>query len=452
MNLLKKLSHTSYGSDRHTLLKLYRTLIRPVLDYGCSIYTYAPENRLSRLNTIQNTAVRISTGAFRTTPTVSLLNDASECPLDIRRQYISTSTYLNIKSNPDFNLKLEYMIPMHSLSVKFQSFLQQVEENNIKIHHLLVNPTPPWQSFNPIIDLSLTEFNKNLTNPIILKRHFLLLLDKYKEYSHIYTDGSKTKQFTGCAIIHDDISIPIALPSLCTILTAELYAIKSAITYSLDFSLNKVTVFTDSLSALLSIKNYRSKYSHPISLEIIELLQLFQNSTPILGWIPSHSQIHGNELADKIAKQAHLHLPLANIPIPLSDLKLHSKTLMHEVFQFSWSLIPSSNKLKRIKNTTSLWKTSEQLQRRSEVLLTRLRTGHSLLTHQFIFLKQPPPSCPECNIPLNIAHLLIDCPSYQNERSRLLNSNQLQVLLSDDPTHIDNVIKFLYSTKLDKKI
>ena len=38
LNLLKVLSHTSWGADRTTLLKLYRSLVRSKLDYGCIIY------------------------------------------------------------------------------------------------------------------------------------------------------------------------------------------------------------------------------------------------------------------------------------------------------------------------------------------------------------------------------------------------------------------------------
>ena len=37
LNLLKVLSHTSWGADRTTLFKLYRSLVRSKLDYGCII-------------------------------------------------------------------------------------------------------------------------------------------------------------------------------------------------------------------------------------------------------------------------------------------------------------------------------------------------------------------------------------------------------------------------------
>ena len=46
LNLLKVLSHTSWGADRTSLLKLYRSLVRSKLDYGCIIYMALHENHI----------------------------------------------------------------------------------------------------------------------------------------------------------------------------------------------------------------------------------------------------------------------------------------------------------------------------------------------------------------------------------------------------------------------
>ena len=46
LNLLKVLSHTSWGADRTTLLKLYRSLVRSKLDYSCIIYGSAQKSYL----------------------------------------------------------------------------------------------------------------------------------------------------------------------------------------------------------------------------------------------------------------------------------------------------------------------------------------------------------------------------------------------------------------------
>jgi hypothetical protein len=61
-----------FGSDRDTLLKLYRSHIRSKLDYGCIAYGSARKSYLQMLEPIQNQALRICLGAFRTSPSLSL--------------------------------------------------------------------------------------------------------------------------------------------------------------------------------------------------------------------------------------------------------------------------------------------------------------------------------------------------------------------------------------------
>ena len=54
LNLLKVLFHTSWGADLTTLLKLYWSLVRPKLDFGCIIYGSARKSYLQMLDPIHN--------------------------------------------------------------------------------------------------------------------------------------------------------------------------------------------------------------------------------------------------------------------------------------------------------------------------------------------------------------------------------------------------------------
>ena len=54
LNLLKVLSHMSWGADGTTLLKLYRSLVQSKLDYGCIIYGSARKSYLQMLDPIHN--------------------------------------------------------------------------------------------------------------------------------------------------------------------------------------------------------------------------------------------------------------------------------------------------------------------------------------------------------------------------------------------------------------
>ena len=52
LNILKVLSRTEWGADRTTLLKLYRSLVRSKLDYGCIVYGSASKAALAKLDPV----------------------------------------------------------------------------------------------------------------------------------------------------------------------------------------------------------------------------------------------------------------------------------------------------------------------------------------------------------------------------------------------------------------
>ena len=81
LNLLKCAARTSYGADRATLTLLYRSLIRSKLVYACVVYDSACLSVKRILDTVHNTAMRVATGAFRTSPVRNILVEANEPPL-----------------------------------------------------------------------------------------------------------------------------------------------------------------------------------------------------------------------------------------------------------------------------------------------------------------------------------------------------------------------------------
>ena len=60
LNILKVLSRTEWGADRTTLLKLYRSLVRSKLDYGCIVYGSASITALAKLDPVHNQGLRLS--------------------------------------------------------------------------------------------------------------------------------------------------------------------------------------------------------------------------------------------------------------------------------------------------------------------------------------------------------------------------------------------------------
>ena len=94
------IAHIEWGVDRGTLLKLYRSLIRAMLDYASFIYQSASRTYLKILNPICHGGLRLVLGAFQTSPVESLYAEANEAPANIRSKKFATQYYAKLKSRP----------------------------------------------------------------------------------------------------------------------------------------------------------------------------------------------------------------------------------------------------------------------------------------------------------------------------------------------------------------
>ena len=91
--LLRVVAHTDWGADKVTQLKLYRSLVRSKLDYGCFIYGSARKSYLRCLDSIHHLRLRLALGALRTSPVESLYVEANEAPLSLRREQLALQYY-----------------------------------------------------------------------------------------------------------------------------------------------------------------------------------------------------------------------------------------------------------------------------------------------------------------------------------------------------------------------
>ena len=64
------------------LITFYKSFIKSKLDYGCIIYSSASKTVLGKLETIQTNAIRIATGAFKSSLVVALQTETNILPLD----------------------------------------------------------------------------------------------------------------------------------------------------------------------------------------------------------------------------------------------------------------------------------------------------------------------------------------------------------------------------------
>ena len=83
-----------------TLLKVYRSLVRSKLGNGCIVYGSASKAALAKLEHVHNQGLRLSLGAFRSSPVESLYDAAHEPPLEICRKKLALQCILKLKANP----------------------------------------------------------------------------------------------------------------------------------------------------------------------------------------------------------------------------------------------------------------------------------------------------------------------------------------------------------------
>ncbi len=98
INFLRKLSHSSYSANTNTLIHLYKVAICYHLDYGAVAYTNCSKSLVRILDTIQNTAQCLACGAFRTTPSISILANSGKNLLPSHFQLLFVKYVLKTKS------------------------------------------------------------------------------------------------------------------------------------------------------------------------------------------------------------------------------------------------------------------------------------------------------------------------------------------------------------------
>ena len=124
--------------------------------------------------------------------------------------------------------------------------------------------------------------------------------------------------------------------------------------------------------------------------------------TIVLCWIPSHVGISGNEKSDTAAKSA-LSLRVTPMKIPAADLLPRVTMLISENWQQFWNSC-TGNKLQAIRPAVGGHQPKSSLSRRVEVVVNRLRIGHTRCTHSYLLTGADQPECSTCQCPLTVKH------------------------------------------------
>ncbi|XP_011869533.1 PREDICTED: uncharacterized protein LOC105562949, partial [Vollenhovia emeryi] len=278
-NVITSLAGVWWGAHPSTLLTLYRSTLRSVMEYGHQVFfTRGNSSRLIKLYRIQYKAIRTAMGYRLSTPINTMFDEAREPPFMRRLDFL--------------NSRFIYKNVANSESLVINSLVDIAE--------------------------STSSIIKRTSRQLYLgKRETTLLFEELSaeyraEALTFYTDGSKseTGAMVGVGIFSPEIDIGISkgIPREASIFTAEAWAIMTAFDIARERGgrFGRITIFSDSKSVLEAVCSFNPFPANFIISKIREQVYLFKSSGIAVNliWVPAHRGIPGNEMADALAKRA----------------------------------------------------------------------------------------------------------------------------------------------------
>lgn len=401
---------------------------------------YKSKILLKEYNQLQKDAIIKENQKLVVSHSISLL------PLSVRGSFIvkqpSTVEECECLLRNEFNYS--HQNPHQSPMLKDKLNIPPIQNNH-------QNEIPPWTIPKSGLILELTTpSRKDETNPEYYRRSFNKLQAEMINHDFIYTDGTKQNNQTGAAVVTKNETYHYHLPSTTSIFSAEAEAIKRALETTLqnnETNKNKV-ICSDSYGVILNISKLYPK--NCIIQKIQNLITELRNKNTKITfiWTPSHVGIAGNEKADAAAKTA-LQDPEIDTPIQTYDIIAEMKTKLKIFWTQKWTNI-TNNKLREIQQDVR--KREQHGSRREQVILTRLRIGHTRLTNSHLFTKSDPPICTECNKQITIKHIIEECPLYASERREHHIPTTISEALNHSTTTEENMLKFTKTINIYNKL
>ena len=155
-----------------------------------------------------------------------------------------------------------------------------------------------------------------------------------------------------------------------------------------------------------------------------------------------------HEMVNQQAKSS-LSLEPTSFKIPFSNFKPSINKYILEELQTSWNN-SIGNKLFDTKPTIGEYQSVVRNIRKDEVVLARLRLGHTRVTHSYLLQGEEQPQYVGCDAPFTERHFLLECGDFAQVRNNCFHVDNMKELFQD--IHIDSIMTFLRQINLFNKI
>lgn len=286
----------------------YKTVYEKSILYGASVWaTNLNNNEKKKLHSIQRPFLLKITRAYKTTSNLALNALAGLPPFHLEAEHQSKLVRL-LQLNRKVTIKEKEYKPEDINTKETTNFLH------------------PAQKTGKNILTKETQKQKTTKMPI--------------PKDGLYTDGSKTNDGVGAAWVRlksesAQASWSATLQKHNTIFQAEALALKAAIQEAIQFNEFPIKIYSDSNSVLESLKNHKERNKEIQEIQIL-MNNLIKEEKLQLSWIPAHTNILGNELADQLAKRATLKPPNTQLKMPISLIKRLAREERDDLWQTTW--------------------------------------------------------------------------------------------------------------------
>lgn len=400
---------------------IYTTVVRPILAYGCLVWWQKGEVRTiqSKLGHLQRMCLMAMSGAFSTTPTAALeaLFDVAPLHIYLKQEALSCSYRLWVldllEKNP-VNRRSTHT-SLFPLLVNWDKIVLAPSDLTIACHF-------PYRTFTTQFpsreEWTSGYLERSISNNIVC-----------------YTDGSLLEGRAGAGVYSRELRLNqfYSLGRNCTVFQAEIFALMCGVQSALQQRvMGKVIYFcSDSQAAIkaLASANSRSKLVIACRTQIEELNSV--NSVNLV-WVPGHSSIAGNELADELARDGASHDfigPEPAIPISKCWVKLQINSWAATQHKQYWNSLEScrQTKLYITEPSPRVAKYLTNLSKQNCSLLVRALTGHCRLNYHMANIQRADSFvCDSCDSDYGTSyHLICNCPVFAQMRFQLLGKHLL---------------------------
>ena len=461
LHVIREVKGIARMSTRN-LIRLYVSMVRPILEYGCLVWQTVSQSDLKKLETVQKKALALCLSLPSTAALDALEVAAGIPPLELRYCEIAIRDVAKIaakRSTYPLKAKLDeysqdsllwnekYVSPM-GMAISQASEMKRITGTGLEF----IQPEPEYSDGAFVRSLDKPSYwsqlgsSKNRTTnqqekgrEVIAK----LMQDGPEQCILCFTDGSCVLNPGPCgagAVLYvpesqEDICIKRPVAAHGSILLAELVAILAVLEHLCNSSYHSkcLRLFSDSQTAIGIITlNWISKNYCDVIRNIKNLIrQLEADGWEItLFWTPGHTDIQGNEVADKLAKEAAAEakeLDNSTSVITNQDIKKAARDSILDKWQNKWDISTTGREFHQYRSKISLKQKHDFPNHFKYNILLQLRTGYSQLNQYRNKLGQVHSALCECGEVETTEHFFLECHIHEVQRLELFHNLHTQL-------------------------